>query len=363
MRRYNIVLLPGDGVGPEVTAIARMALESVAKRFDRKFDFETHLIGGAAIDATGEPLPEETLQACHAADAIFLGAVGGPKWDRAPKRPEQGLLAIRKALGLYANLRPTYVHHPLIDHSPLKREIVEGVDLIVFRELTGGSYFGEKKQTATEASDLCLYTVGEIERIVRAAFKAARQRRNKLTSVDKANVMATSRLWRETVIRLHEAEYIDVELEHVLIDSMTMHVLKHPRSYDVIVTENMFGDILSDELSVLGGSLGLGPSASLGGGGPGLFEPVHGSAPDIAGRDLANPVGAVLSAAMLLRYGLGLDADAHAIDSAVATALKHGARTRDLGGALGCRQMGEAILEEIEHMRLGSSPPLQMHWG
>lgn len=347
MTKFNIVLLPGDGVGPEVTAQARGALEAAGKRFGHEFAFASHHIGGAAIDATGEPLPAETLAACQAADAVFLGAVGGPKWDGAPKRPEQGLLAIRKALGLYANLRPTLMHKPLLDQSPLKREIVDGVDMLVFRELTGGSYFGEKKQSATEASDLCLYTVGEIERIARKAFAAARVRRNKVSSVDKANVMATSRLWRETVIRIHETEFKDVELEHVLIDSMTMHVLRNPRAYDVIVTENMFGDILTDELSALGGSLGLGASASLGDSGPGLFEPVHGSAPDIAGRDLANPIGAVLSAGMLLRHGLKLSAEADAVDAAVANALEAGARTRDLGGELGCTQMGAAILAHI----------------
>lgn len=347
MSDFNIVLLPGDGVGPEVTAQARTALEAVGKRFGHTFAFASHHIGGIAIDETGEPLPAETLTACQAADAVFLGAVGGPKWDLAPKRPEQGLLGIRKALGLYANIRPTLMHKPLLDHSPLKREIVEGVDMLVFRELTGGSYFGEKKQSATEASDLCLYTVGEIERIARKAFAAARARRNKVSSVDKANVMATSRLWRETVIRVHKYEFSDVELEHVLIDSMTMHVLRNPRAYDVIVTENMFGDILTDELSALGGSLGLGASASLGDSGPGLFEPVHGSAPDIAGRDLANPIGAVLSAAMLLRHGLKLNAEANALDAAVASALEGGARTRDLGGELGCAQMGAAILAHI----------------
>jgi 3-isopropylmalate dehydrogenase len=347
MTKFNIVLLPGDGVGPEVAAQARAALEAVGKRFGHEFAFKSHYIGGIAIDETGEPLPAETLTACQTADAVFLGAVGGPKWDLAPKRPEQGLLGIRKALGLYANIRPTLMHKPLLDQSPLKREIVEGVDMLVFRELTGGSYFGEKKQSATEASDLCLYTVGEIERIARKAFAAAQARRNKVTSVDKANVMATSRLWRETVIRIHQTEFKDVELEHVLIDSMTMHVLRNPRAYDVIVTENMFGDILTDELSALGGSLGLGASASLGDSRPGLFEPVHGSAPDIAGGNLANPIGAVLSAAMLLRLGLKLSAEADAIDAAVANALESGARTRDLGGALGCTQMGAAILEHI----------------
>ncbi len=363
MKRYNIVLLPGDGVGPEVTFVARKVLESVGERFGRRFAFETHLIGGAAIDATGDPLPPDTLAACRGADAVLLGAVGGPKWERGPRRPEEGLLGLRKALGLFANLRPLLVHDPLVDQSPLKREIVEGVDLVVFRELTGGSYYGEKKQSATEASDLCTYTVGEIERIARAAFAAARVRRGKVTSVDKANVMATGRLWRETVTRVRNEEFSDIVLDHALVDSMAMHVLKQPRAYDVILTENMFGDILSDELSALGGSLGLAPSASVGAGGPGLFEPVHGSAPDIAGRDVANPIGAVLSAAMLLRYGLGLTIEGDAIEIAVAEALAAGARTRDLGGVLGCRAMGEAIIDDVETARVRSSHKLAMHWG
>jgi|CXWL01.1.fsa_nt_gi 3-isopropylmalate dehydrogenase len=363
MKRYHIVFLPGDGVGPEVTFVAKKILESVGERFGRRFSFETQLIGGAAIDATGDPLPAETLAACRAADAVLLGAVGGPKWESGARRPEEGLLGLRKALGLYANIRPLLVHDALADISPLKRSIVEGVDLVVFRELTGGSYFGEKKQSAGEASDLCIYTVPEIERIARAAFEAARVRRGKVTSVDKANVMATGRLWRQTVTRVHAAEFADVALEHVLIDSMAMHVLKQPRAYDVILTENMFGDILSDELSALGGSLGLAPSASVGAGGPGLFEPVHGSAPDIAGRDVANPIGAVLSVAMLLRYGLGLAVEGDAVEIAVAEALASGARTRDLGGVLGCRAMGEAIIDDIETARVRSGHKLAMHWG
>ncbi|MBI1186004.1 MAG: 3-isopropylmalate dehydrogenase [Alphaproteobacteria bacterium] len=347
MSAFRIVMLPGDGVGPEVIAVARAVLERTGARFGHAFSFDEQLIGGAAIDATGEALPAKTLDACRGADAVLLGAVGGPRWDKGAVRPEQGLLGIRKALGLYANVRPLILQPALIAQSPLKREIVEGVDLIVFRELTGGSYFGEKRQSATEASDLCIYTVGEIERIARAAFTAARARRKKVTSVDKANVMATSRLWRETVTRIGETEFADVALEHVLIDAMTMHVLRQPRSYDVIVTENMFGDILTDELSAIGGSLGLAPSASLGAGKPGLFEPVHGSAPDIAGQDLANPIGMTLSAAMMLRHGLMLEAEAEAVENAVADALAAGARTRDIGGALGCRAMGDAILSAL----------------
>lgn len=347
MSTFRIVLLPGDGVGPEVIAVAQDVLARVGARFGHTFEYDAQLIGGAAIDATGEALPAATLQACRGADAVLLGAVGGPKWDKGAVRPEQGLLGIRKALGLYANVRPLIMQPALVEQSPLKREIVESVDLIVFRELTGGSYFGEKRQTPEEASDLCIYTVGEIERIARAAFTAARARRKKVTSVDKANVMATSRLWRETVTRVRESEFADIDLEHVLIDAMTMHVLRQPRAYDVIVTENMFGDILTDELSAIGGSLGLAPSASLGGGKPGLYEPVHGSAPDIAGKDLANPVGMVLSAAMMLRHGFALETEAKALEDAVSAALASGARTRDIGGTLGCRAMGEAIIAAL----------------
>jgi 3-isopropylmalate dehydrogenase len=339
MTTHSIVLLPGDGVGPEVTAVARAVLERVGD-----FSYATHLIGGAAIDATGDPLPDATLKACQGADAVLLGAVGGPKWERAPLRPEAGLLAIRKALGLYANLRPLKVHPAMADRTPLKPEIVSGVDLVIFRELMGGAYYGEKRYSADVASDLCIYSRPEIERIARAAFNAARLRRRKVTSVDKANVMDSSRLWREVVTALHATDYPDIELEHQLVDSMAMHLIRQPRAYDVIVTENMFGDILSDEASVLAGSLGLSPSASLGDGGPALFEPVHGSAPDIAGKDLANPIGAVLSAAMLLRYGLKLPGAADAVEAAVAAALDGGHRTKDIGGELGCRAMGEAIL-------------------
>lgn len=347
MSRHTIVLLPGDGVGPEVARAARTVLEAVAVRFGHEFAFAEHLIGGAAIDAVGEPLPDATLTACRKADAVFLGAVGGPKWDGAPKRPEQGLLAIRKSMGLFANLRPASVDEALIDRSPLKPEAVRGVDILMVRELTGGIYFGERKRTATSASDLCSYSVEEIERVARIAFEAARGRRGKLTSVDKANVLETSRLWRETVIRLHREHYADITLEHGLVDSAAMKLITHPRDYDVILTENMFGDILSDEASVLAGSIGLLGSASLGAEGPGLFEPIHGSAPDIAGQDKANPIGAIRSAAMLLRYGLGLAPAADAVEAATAATIQAGELTGDLGGRLGTQAVADAIAARL----------------
>lgn len=347
MRAANIVLLPGDGVGPEVSRAARMALEAVAARFGHAFSFDEHLIGGAAIDATGEPLPDTTLRACLAADAVFLGAVGGPKWDEAPKRPEQGLLAIRKAMGLFANLRPTAIDAPLIDRSPLKPEAVRGVDVLIVRELTGGVYFGEHTRTPTTASDLCTYSVEEIERVAHVAFQAAQRRRGKLTSVDKANVLETSRLWRETVTRLHRDRYADVALDHGLVDSTAMTLITRPTHYDVILTENMFGDILSDEASVLAGSIGLLGSASLGASGPGLFEPIHGSAPDIAGQDRANPIGAIRSAAMLLRYGLRLEAEADAVEAAVAASIAAGEFTGDVGGSLGTQAAAAAVAARI----------------
>ncbi len=342
MSAYSLVLLPGDGVGPEVTRAARLVLEAVAAQFGHEFAFAEHAIGGAAIDTTAEPLPDATLQACLAADAVFLGAVGGPKWDGGPRRPEQGLLAIRKAMGLFANLRPTVVDEPLIDRSPLKAEAVRGVDILIVRELTGGVYFGERTRTETTASDLCTYSVAEIERVARIAFEAARGRRGKLTSVDKANVLETSRLWRETVVRL-QRDYPDVALEHQLVDSMAMKLITAPASFDVVLTENMFGDILSDEASVLAGSIGLLGSASLGASGPGIFEPIHGSAPDIAGQDRANPIGAIRSAAMLLRYGLKLEAEADAVEAAVAAAISEGELTGDLGGTLGTQAVSGKI--------------------
>ncbi|MDP3802701.1 3-isopropylmalate dehydrogenase [Brevundimonas sp.] len=361
-KTYDIVVLPGDGVGPEVTQAAQAVLTVIGDFFGQRFRFHEHLIGGAAIDATGDPLPPETVSACQAADAVLLGAVGGPKWDGGKRRPEEGLLGLRKALGLYANLRPLQVSPVLAHRSPLKREIVEGVDLIVFRELTGGIYFGEKTRTDDRATDLCVYTTPEIERIARAAFKTAQQRRGKVTSVDKANVMETSRLWREVVTRVHAEEFPRIELEHALVDSMAMHLIRKPREYDVILTENMFGDILSDEISVLGGSIGLLPSASLGSGGPGLFEPIHGSAPDIAGQDKANPVGTILSAALLLRHSLGLEDEAGSIEAAVAAVLSAGAVTADLGGTLGTREATNAVIDGIRAIHWAAAHRVQMHW-
>jgi 3-isopropylmalate dehydrogenase len=362
-RAYRITLLPGDGVGPEVTGAARRVLDAVGKRFGRQFAFDEALIGGAAIDAHGDPLPQATLASCLQADAVFLGAVGGPRWDSAPKRPEQGLLGLRKALGVFINVRPLRVFSPLAGSSPLRRELAEDVDLVIFRELIGGSYFGEKRRTPDSASDLCVYTAPEIERIAVAAFAAARARRGKLTSVDKANVMETGRLWRETVTRVHRERFADVVLEHMLVDAMAMQLVRQPRAYDVILTENMFGDILSDQASAIAGSIGLAPSASLGAGGPGLFEPVHGSAPDIAGQDLANPIGAILSAALLLEHGLGLGEEAKAVEAAVDAALEDGARTIDLGGSLSCSQMGAAIVDRIGDSAAASPWRVQMHWG
>ena len=361
-KTYNIVILPGDGVGPEVTHAARAVLAVIGDFFGHTFNFSEHLIGGAGIDAVGDPLPQETIDACLAADAVLLGAVGGPQWDGGKRRPEEGLLGLRKAMGLYANLRPLQVSPVLAHRSPLKKEIVEGVDLIVFRELTGGIYFGEKTRTADRATDLCVYTVGEVERVARAAFQTAQQRRGKVTSVDKANVMETSRLWREVVTRIHAEEFPRIELEHALVDSMAMHLIRKPREYDVILTENMFGDILSDEISVLGGSIGLLPSASLGSSGPGLFEPIHGSAPDIAGQDKANPVGTILSAALLLRHSLGLEDEAGSIEAACAAVLSAGAVTADLGGTLGTREAANAVIDGIRAIHWAAAHRVQMHW-
>jgi len=350
----NIVVLPGDGIGPEITAIAVDVLKAVASRFDHSFSFSEHDIGGIAIDKHGEPLPAATLEACSKADAVLLGAVGGPKWSdpNAKVRPEQGLLAIRKALGLFANLRPVRTHPAALNASPIKPELLKDVDFVVVRELTGGIYFGDKTRDADSASDLCRYTVVEIERVLRSAFRLAQQRRGKLTSVDKANVLETSRLWRDIAARIGREEFPDVELEHQLVDSMAMHLIAKPRVYDVIVTENMFGDILTDEASMLAGSLGLLPSASLGEQGKvGIYEPIHGSAPDIAGKGIANPYATILSAAMLLRHSLGLEAEAAAIEQAVTAALDGGHFTADLaaqGQALSTRQAGAAVLAQLK---------------
>ena len=340
---HRIVTLPGDGIGPEIMA---PTLELLSKLGD--FEFEEHTFGGASIDVHGVALADEVLDACRRADAVLLAAVGGPKWDttdpQAP-RPEQGLLGLRKGLGLYANLRPVKPLPALYDASPLRRERIEGTDLLVVRELTGGIYFGEKTRTADSASDACVYTRAEIERIARTAFGAARA---KVSSVDKANVLETSRLWREVVSELHSREFPHVQLEHVLVDNAAMQLVSSPRHFDVILTENMFGDILSDEAAMLTGSIGMLPSASLGGDGPGLFEPVHGSAPDIAGQGVANPLAMFLSAALMLRHGLGLASEAAAVESAVEGALAGGLRTPDLGGTEGTAQATRTVLEAIE---------------
>jgi 3-isopropylmalate dehydrogenase len=352
--KANIVLLPGDGIGPEVVGAAVQVLEAVGRQYGHKFVFTEYPIGGSAIDKTGHPLPEETLQACRSADAVLLGAVGGPKWDdpRAPVRPEQGLLGLRKGLGVFANLRPVRVHPALIDASPLKPDRLVGVDLIVVRELTGGLYFGQPKMREwvggqQRAVDTLEYTESEIERIVDLAFRLARQRRKKVSSVDKANVLESSRLWREVASRVAQ-RYPDVTLEHVLVDTAAMRLVNTPQSFDVIVTENMFGDILTDEAAVLAGSMGMLPSASLNGRHGGLYEPIHGSAPDIAGQGIANPIGTILSAAMLLRYSLGLEQEATTIEKAVDRAIADGARTRDLGGALTTTAMTQAIIERLD---------------
>ena len=348
----KIVVLGGDGIGPEVTHEGVRVLEAIASRFGHEFQFEAHLIGGAAIDETKSALPAQSVSACGTADAVLLGAVGGPKWSdpSAPVRPEQGLLALRKALNVFANLRPVSLHPALIDASPIKPEILKGTDIMVVRELTGGIYFGEKTRTEDSASDLCTYTTEEIRRVTRVAGKLAQGRRRKITSVDKANVMETSRLWRATVEQVLSSEFPDVAFEHMLVDSAAMHLIRKPSSFDVILTENMFGDILTDEASVLAGSLGLLPSASLGAGKLGLYEPIHGSAPDIAGKGIANPYGALLSVALLLRHSLGLAKEAQLVEKSVADAISDGVRTADIaaGGAVAStRDAADAVLKRI----------------
>lgn len=362
-KTHRIVFLPGDGVGTEVAAAARRVLEVAADTFGYDFKFSEHLIGGAAIDATGDPLPAETVDACTASEAVFLGAVGGPKWDGGPRRPEEGLLGIRKAMGLYANLRPVAAPIALLDRSPFKPDVVRGVDLLIVRELTGGAYFGEKTRTADRATDLCVYTTAEIERVARVAFKAARDGRGHVTSVDKANVMETSRLWREVVTRIGAEEFPDVELEHMLVDTAAMRLIQKPRSFDVLLTENMFGDILSDEAAMLPGSIGLLGSASLGEPGkPGLYEPIHGSAPDIAGQDKVNPIGAIVSAAMLVRHSLHEPTLADQIQHAVAQALSAGRGTVDIGGPDSCTGFTEAVVEALKKSRWSTQHRPQMHW-
>jgi len=338
----RIVTLPGDGIGPEIMAPAQQLLGALGD-----FELEEHPFGGASIDLHGTALTDEVLAACRVADAVLLAAVGGPRWDTtdpARPRPEQGLLGLRKGMGLYANLRPVKPLPALYGSSPLRRERIEGTDLLVVRELTGGIYFGEKTRTADSATDVCAYSTGEIERIARAAFAAARA---KVTSVDKANVLETSRLWREVVSDVHSREFPHVALEHVLVDNAAMLLVSSPRHFDVILTENMFGDILSDEAAMLTGSIGMLPSASLGDGGPGLFEPVHGSAPDIAGRGRANPLAMFLSVALLLRHALDLESEAAAVESAVERALDAGLRTADLGGEAGTAQVTKTVLENL----------------
>ena len=358
MATHKIALLGGDGIGQEVTPEARRVLEVVGKATGVSFEFEPALIGGAAIDAAGEPLPPSTLKLCEESDAILFGAVGGPKWDHLPQeqKPERGLLGLRKELDLFANLRPARCFPMLVDASPLKREVVEGTDIMVIRELTGGLYFGEPRgreefaDGGARAVNTMAYTSREIERVARAAFDVAMKRKKRLASVDKANVLVVSQLWREVVTRVAK-DYPQVQLEHVLVDNCAMALVHKPTHFDTIVTENTFGDILSDEAAILAGSMGMLPSASLGGSG-GLYEPVHGTAPDIAGQGLANPIAAILSAAMLLRYSLNKGADADRIDAAVLRVLEDGHRTRDIVGAgvkiCGTREMGDLISAEVE---------------
>ncbi len=350
----RIALLPGDGIGPEVLAAARRVLEAVAQRRSTDFEFDEVSIGGIAIDETGSSLPQESLRQCEAADALLLGAVGGPKWSdpTASVRPEQGLLNLRRHFGLFANLRPIPVFRALMDFAPLRSELLEKVDILFVRELTGGIYFGDRHEQGDgdSAYDTMAYSVAEVERVAHVAFKAARGRRGKLTSVDKANVLASMRLWRRVVEGI-APQYPDVELEHLLVDACAMHLMRSPGAFDVVLAGNLFGDILSDEASILSGSLGMLPSASLGEGSFGLFEPVHGSAPDIAGKGIANPIGAILSAAMLLRFSLGLEDEAAAIEAAVLGAIDAGLRTADLAApgdrGASTSEATEAVLDRL----------------
>ena len=350
MTHFTIAVLPGDGIGPEVTAEAERVLQAVSERFDLSITRSHHPIGATAVAAAGDPLPAETRAAVLSADAVLLGAVGDPALDQAPRhlRPEAGLLALRALLGVYANLRPVAVHAVLADRSPLKPDRLSGVDLLIVRELTGGLYYGEPRgREESRAVNTLVYSVAEIERVARVAFEAARKRRRLVTSVDKANVLEVSQLWRDVVTRVGR-DYPDVRLEHLYVDFAAMKLVAEPAAFDVLLTENMFGDILSDEAAVLVGSLGLLPSASLGEG-PGLFEPIHGSAPGIAGQGIANPIGAIASAAMLLRHGLGLVAEAMVIDRAIHAVLAAGYRTRDIAGpsdrSIGTKEMGERVAD------------------
>lgn len=358
-QNYRITLLPGDGIGPEIINVAVDVLKVVGKQFDLQFEFQQALMGGAAIDATGEPLPADTLEMCRNSDAVLLAAVGGYKWDLLPShlRPEAGLLGLRAGLGLFANLRPAKIIPQLIDASTLKKEVVEGVDIMVVRELTGGIYFGKPKgifETETgekRGVNTMVYSESEIERIGRVAFEAARKRGGKLCSVDKSNVLEVSQLWRDRITSLSQ-EYPDIELSHMYVDAAAMQLVRAPKQFDTIVTGNLFGDILSDAAAMLTGSIGMLPSASLGAEGPGVFEPVHGSAPDIVGQDKANPLAQVLSAAMMLRYGLNQSAAADKIEKAVSQVLEKGDRTGDIMSPgmnlLGCRSMGETLIQALE---------------
>ncbi len=357
---YRITLLPGDGIGPEIMAVAVDVLNLVGQQLNIKFDFQEALMGGAAIDATGSPLPDETLEKCRNSDAVLLAAIGGYKWDNLPRhqRPETGLLGLRAGLGLFANLRPAKILPQLVDASSLKREVVEGIDIMVIRELTGGIYFGQPKgifETETgekRGVNTMAYTESEIDRIARVAFETARKRGKKLCSVDKANVLDVSQLWRDRVTAL-ASEYPDIELSHLYVDNAAMQLVRWPKQFDTIVTGNLFGDILSDAAAMLTGSIGMLPSASLGASGPGVFEPVHGSAPDIAGADKANPLAQVLSAAMMLRYGLNEPVAADKIEQAAITVLDQGYRTGDIMSEgmklVGCRGMGDALLAALQN--------------
>ena len=351
---FNITLLPGDGIGPEVVTEAVRVLEVIASKYKHTFNFQERLMGGCSIDKYGSSLTDEALADCKSADAVLLGAVGGPKWDdpAAKDRPERGLLALRKGLGVFANLRPVKVHPALIDSSPLKPEKLKGVDIIVVRELTGGLYFGfpkgrDIKDGRERAVDTLEYYDYEIKRVMELAFTLAKGRRKKVTSVDKANVLESSRLWRQIATKIGK-ENPDVEIEHILVDTASMKLITGPAFMDVVVTENMFGDILTDEASVLAGSMGMLPSASLGESGVGLYEPIHGSAPDIAGKGIANPIGTILSTALMLRYSFKLEAEASAIENAVEQTITDGARTADIGGKLTTRQMADEIIKKIQ---------------
>jgi len=359
--KARIAILGGDGIGPEVTAEAVTVLKAVAAKYGHEFEFVEALIGGAAIDASGSALPPRTIDACRESAATLLGAVGGPKWSdpAARVRPEQGLLELRRTLGVFANLRPVRTMASMHDASPLKPEVIAGTDIMVVRELTGGIYFGKKSRTALEAEDVCTYTVAEVERVTRMAGRLAMRRRRRIVSVDKANVLETSRLWRSVAERVLKDEFPQVEFEHMLVDAMAMHLIRRPASFDVVLTENMFGDILTDEASMIAGSLGLLPSASLGDGTNGLYEPIHGSAPDIAGRGIANPYGTILSAAMLLRHSLGLEDEAAAVEAAVESAVSAGVRTADIAlagkASVGSREAGAAVVDRVMSNHLKST--------